>query len=294
MRILNYGSLNMDYVYRVNEIVKPGETIDSTSVDCYPGGKGLNQTLAVARAGSKIYHAGMIGEDGKRLKKLLENDQVDCRFLNVVPGNTGTAFIQVADNGQNCIVLNGGANRMNSEELCDSILEQFGEKDILILQNEINLVNYIIDKAYDKKMYIVFNPSPINQAVLDCNLDKISMFIMNENEGQSITGADLEDDILSQMKMKFPEAEVVLTLGSKGSIYQNKEQKIYQKAFSVKAIDTTAAGDTFTGYFISAMSKGMEISVCLELATKASAIAVSKMGATSSIPHIKEVTETNL
>jgi len=294
MKILNYGSLNLDYVYRVNHIVKPGETIDSYSVNCFPGGKGLNQTVAIARAGSKVYHAGLIGEDGLKLKELLKKEEVDCSFLSVVSGNTGTAFIQVDDSGQNSIVLNGGANRMNSRQMCDHVLEHFGEKDILLLQNEINLIDYIIDEAYKRRMYIILNPSPMNQNVLDCNLEKVSMFIMNENEGQSITGAETAEDILSEMKNRYPKAETVLTLGSEGSVYESSKGRIYQKAYNVKAVDTTAAGDTFTGYLISSISKGYEMPTCLELASKAAAIAVSRMGATSSIPYVHEVMEANL
>ncbi len=294
MRILNFGSLNLDYVYHVSEIVKPGQTIDSLKLECFPGGKGLNQTLALARAAATVYHAGMIGEDGIRLKQLLETDHVDCSYLRTVDRNTGTAFIQVASSGQNCIVLDGGANRMNTTDFCDEVLAHFGEGDILLLQNEINLIDYLIDRASEKGMYIVLNPSPFNQNVMECNLNKVSLFVMNEDEGQSITGKAVEEDILSEMRVHFPNAEVVLTLGAQGVIYQKGEQILRQGAYLVKAIDTTAAGDTFTGYLLASMANKLEIAECLKLANKAAAIAVTRMGASSSIPYIKEVLSTNL
>lgn len=289
MKIINYGSLNLDYVYRVKDIVKPGETIDSYSVNHYPGGKGLNQTVALARAGARVCHGGMIGEDGLSLKKLLESEEVDCSYLKILPGHTGTAFIQVADNGQNSIVLNGGTNRMNTEELCKQALESFGQGDILLLQNEINLIDYLIDQAFEKGMYIVLNPSPITESLLHCNLHKVSMFLMNEIEGQCITGKEELEDILEEMRRKYPAADLVMTLGSEGAVYQGREGSLRQRAFSVQAVDTTAAGDTFTGYLLAAMAEGKPVAECLELASKAAAIAVTRMGATSSIPYLKEV-----
>lgn len=289
MKILNYGSLNLDYVYRVKNIVKPGETIDSYSVNHYPGGKGLNQTIALARAGAKVYHGGMIGEDGLALKRLLEEEQVDCTYLKVLPGNTGTAFIQVAENGQNSIVLNGGTNRMNTTELCDQALEQFGQGDILLLQNEISMIDYLIDQAYDKKMYVALNPSPITESLLHCNLHKVSMFVMNEIEGQCITRKEEIEDVLAEMRRRFPAADLVMTLGSQGSVYQGREGKINQSAFSVQAVDTTAAGDTFTGYLLASMAAAKPIAECLTLASKAAAMAVTRMGATNSIPYLSEV-----
>ena len=183
---------------------------------------------------------------------------------------------------------------MNTTDFCDEVLAHFGEGDILLLQNEINLIDYLIDRASEKGMYIVLNPSPFNQNVMECNLNKVSLFVMNEDEGQSITGKAVEEDILSEMRVHFPNAEVVLTLGAQGVIYQKGEQILRQGAYLVKAIDTTAAGDTFTGYLLASMANKLEIAECLKLANKAAAIAVTRMGASSSIPYIKEVLSTNL
>lgn len=289
MKVLNYGSLNIDHVYQVDQIVQPGQTIDSYGVNVFPGGKGMNQSIAIARAGCRVYHAGNIGADGQFMKELLEEAGADCTWLRTVDVGTGSTFIQVDSNGQNCIVLNGGANRANSREYVDEVLTNFGEGDLVLLQNEINEVGYIIDKAYEKGMIIVVNPSPMNEKILACDLKKVSMFLMNEDEGMAITGKQEPAEILAAMTEMYPEAQTVLTLGSKGSVYQGKGRTIEQKAFRVKAVDTTAAGDTFTGYLLAAMARGEDMAKCLEEGSKASAIAVTREGATTSIPVLAEV-----
>lgn len=294
MKLLNFGSLNLDHVYQVAQIVEPGQTIDSFSVRCYPGGKGLNQTLAIARAGMAVSHAGMIGADGESLRQLLEADGVDCTCLRTVDVDTGSAFIQVDANGQNSIVLNGGANRANTEAFCDEVLAQYGQGDLILLQNEINCIGYLIDQAYERGMLVALNPSPMNEAVTACDLSKVSLFIMNEDEGEQITGRTEPEDILAAMRQLYPQARVVLTLGSKGSVYQDAEQSLTQPAFRVKAVDTTAAGDTFTGYLLAAMARGCSMAECLELASKAAALAVMKEGAARSIPYLQDVLESAL
>ena len=289
MKVLNYGSLNIDHVYQVDQIVQPGQTIDSYGVNVFPGGKGMNQSIAIARAGCRVYHAGNIGADGQFMKELLEEAGADCKWLRTVEVGTGSTFIQVDSNGQNCIVLNGGANRANTREYVDEVLADFGEGDLILLQNEINEVGYIIDKAYEKGMIIVVNPSPMNEKILACDLKKVSLFLMNEDEGMAITGKEEAADILAAMTEMYPEAQTVLTLGSKGSVYQGKGRTIEQKAFRVKAVDTTAAGDTFTGYLLAGMARGEDMAACLEQGSKASAIAVTREGATTSIPVLAEV-----
>ncbi len=294
MKILNFGSLNIDYVYNVDHIVMPGETIGSYTMNVYPGGKGLNQTLAIARAGADVYHAGMVGQDGRMLTDLLQNDHVHCDFIRTVSHRTGSAFIQVDKNGQNSIVLNGGANNQNTLTFIESVLNCFDEGDWVLLQNEINLVDEIIQRAYDKKMRIAFNPSPINDALLDYALDKISLFIMNEHEGEQITGEKETDTILAAMHERYPKSRVVLTLGKSGAVYRDNDNIYKHEAFSVEAVDTTAAGDTFTGYFLAAMTRNEDVPSALHIASKAAALAVTKKGAASSIPYLKEVIDVNL
>lgn len=291
MKVLNFGSLNLDYVYQVESILIPGETQASKSRQIFCGGKGLNQSIALAKAGIPVYHAGLIGEGGEPLLEVCKENGVNTEFIRQIPGPCGHTVIQVDRNGQNCILLFGGSNRSMTKEFVDSVLDSFDEGDIILLQNEINELDYIIDRAYEKKMMIILNPSPFDSALEKCDLSKISLFLMNEIEGFQITGEKEPDRILAKVKELYPKAKVVLTLGGDGSVYQDETGIYRQGIFKVKAVDTTAAGDTFTGYFISSVIDGMPVQDGLKLAAKASAIAVSRPGATASIPVRSEVVE---
>lgn len=291
MKVLNFGSLNLDYVYQVESILIPGETQASKSRQIFCGGKGLNQSIALAKAGIPVYHAGLIGEGGEPLLEVCKENGVNTEFIRQIPGPCGHTVIQVDRNGQNCILLFGGSNRSMTKEFVDSVLDSFDEGDIILLQNEINELDYIIDRAYKKKMMIILNPSPFDSVLEKCDLTKISLFLMNEIEGFQITGEKEPDRILAKVKELYPKAKVVLTLGGDGSVYQDETGIYRQGIFKVKAVDTTAAGDTFTGYFISSVIDGMPVQDGLKLAAKASAIAVSRPGATASIPVRSEVVE---
>ena len=291
MKVLNFGSLNLDYVYQVESILIPGETQASKSRQIFCGGKGLNQSIALAKAGIPVYHAGLIGEGGEPLLEVCKENGVNTEFIRQIPGPCGHTVIQVDRNGQNCILLFGGSNRSMTKEFVDSVLDSFDEGDIILLQNEINELDYIIDRAYEKKMMIILNLSPFDSALEKCDLSKISLFLMNEIEGFQITGEKEPDRILAKVKELYPKAKVVLTLGGDGSVYQDETGIYRQGIFKVKTVDTTAAGDTFTGYFISSVIDGMPVQDGLKLAAKASAIAVSRPGATASIPVRSEVVE---
>ena len=289
MKVLNFGSLNLDYVYSVDHMVMPGETLASGGMNTFCGGKGLNQSIALAKAGVPVYHAGMIGEEGGALLDACKEGGVKTDFIKTIPGKSGHTIIQVDKDGQNCILLFGGANRSITKEFVDEVLSHFEEGDILLLQNEVNLLDYIINKAYEIGMVSILNPSPYNNALDVCEFQKVSMFLLNEIEGGQVTGETETEKILEKLKELYPETKVVLTLGGEGSIYQYKEEQYRQGIYKVKAVDTTAAGDTFTGYFISSVIDGMSVPEGLDLAAKASAIAVSREGATASIPFREEV-----
>lgn len=266
----------------------PGETISSGDLQHFCGGKGLNQSIALARAGACVYHAGAIGTDGMVLKKQLEQDGADVTNLQVREDvDTGHAIIQVDEHGQNCIILYGGANQSMTREQIDATLAQFEKGDILLLQNEINEVAYIMEQAGKNGMRIFLNPSPCDEKIKDLPLELVDTFLLNEVEGAQITGE--KEQIMEALKKQFPEAKIILTLGSQGAIYGYKDQEIFQPAKKVKTVDTTAAGDTFTGYYIAQISKGSTVKEALELATKAAAIAVTKPGAVPSIPFLEEL-----
>lgn len=294
MKVLNFGSLNLDYTYQVPHIVAPGETLTSLGLAIHPGGKGLNQSVALAKAGAETYHAGQIGQDGGMLCEVCKDSGADIRFIRTVETRTGNAIIQVDQDGQNCILLYPGANRCMERSFVNEVLSFFEAGDYLLLQNEINELSYIIDSAYAKEMKIILNPSPMDEQVLGCDLSKISMFILNEVEAGQLTGEKDPDKILSGMRAKFPEAEIVLTLGGDGSVYAGKgsdpEAKVIpQKIYPCHAIDTTGAGDTYTGYFIAEYLKEQDPVKALDIASMAASIAVSREGAASAIPEREEV-----
>lgn len=289
MKVLNFGSLNYDYVYKVDHMILAGETMDSYSLETHFGGKGLNQSVALAKAGVPVKHAGMVGEDGQAFLDFCAENGVDAEYIRKAPGKSGHTIIQLDKNAQNSILLYGGSNRAITKEYVDEVLGHFEKGDILLLQNEVNLMPYIIDTAYGRGMQIVLNPSPYNEALDGCDMGKIAVFLVNEIEGKQITGETEPERILDVMMSRFPDARIVLTLGGDGVVYRDKEQTCRQGIFKVQAVDTTAAGDTFTGYFIAGMLEELPIPDILRRCAKASAMAVSKMGAAESIPTVEEV-----
>ena len=289
MKILNFGSVNIDYVYGVSHFVKPSETIASQSYEVFMGGKGCNQSVALAKAGATVFHAGNIGNDGLWIKKQLDAWGVDTRFLSITDGPTGHAIIQVVPEGQNAIIIHGGANRTVASSQITEILSHFDQRDILLLQNEINQIPEIIEVASAKGMKIFFNPAPMTSDVLQFPLDKIDVFIINEVEGQELTGKISPDEILEVMSNHYPNASTLLTLGEKGAIYTHQTARFEVEAKQVTAIDTTAAGDTFIGYFVASWAAGKNLKQCLDFATKASAICVTRKGGAISIPNKEEL-----
>ena len=289
MKILNFGSLNLDLVYQMPHFIRAGETLSSTAFNKNVGGKGLNQSVALAKAGADIYHAGLIGEDGEMLRAFLADNGVDTRFVRTIDQPSGHAVIQVEPAGNNCIFLFGGANQCVTEAFIQEALEPFGEGDFLVLQNEINMIDKIIEAAYAKGMQVVLNPSPIADNLKELPLEKISWFILNEIEGGELSGETDPDKILDKLTQLYPHAQIVLTLGGDGSVYCGKGQRIRQQVYKVQAVDTTAAGDTFTGFFFAAMADGVEPAEALKRASKASSISVTRPGAAASIPTLAEV-----
>lgn len=292
MRVLNIGSLNIDYVYSVDHIILPGETEATGSRTTFLGGKGMNQSCALAKAGVEVYHGGLIGEDGRMFLDACKEYGVNSQFIKVVDGPSGHTVIQIDKNAQNSILLYGGANQKLTTQYVDEVLSHFGSDDILLLQNEVNLLPYIVDKAYEKGMQIALNPSPFNAKLDAVDMKKISIFLLNEVEGFQLTGEKETDAILARLRSLFPHARILLTLGKDGAVYADDKQQVFQPIFKVKAVDTTAAGDTFTGYFLAGLADGLPMEEVLRISAKASSIAVTREGAVPSIPYRKEVLET--
>lgn len=291
MKILNFGSLNIDYVYKVDHMVREGETLSSSGMEVFLGGKGFNQSVALAKAGIPIYHAGMIGKEGKIFLDACKEYGISSKFIKTIEEKNGHTIIQVDKNGQNCIMLYGGSNRSLTKDFIDEVLAYFGREDYILLQNEVNHLDYIIEKAYERGIKIILNPSPLDTYLDSCDLSKITYFMMNEIEGKQITGEKNVDKILDKMMQMYPESKIILTLGEAGSMYRDKESSFKQDIFKAAVVDTTAAGDTFTGYFISAIISRKSIPDALKISAMAASITVSREGASPSIPKLDEVIE---
>lgn len=291
MKILNFGSLNIDRVYNVEHFVQPGETISAEQYEIFCGGKGLNQSIALARAGACVFHAGMVGDDGDMLLDVLQNAGVNTDCIEKISGSSGHAVIEVDKNGQNRIIVFEGSNGSINEAYADKVLRGFGEGDILLLQNEVANVSYIMKQAYEKGMKIALNPSPVNERLLSYPMELVHYFMLNEVEGRILAGTQGTDveDILSGLSNHYPDASIVLTLGERGAYFKKNDHVAFHPICKVDAIDTTAAGDTFCGYFMSCLSKGFSPEEALHTASLASAIVVGRKGASPSIPDWEEV-----
>lgn len=299
MKVLCFGSLNIDYTYKVPHFVKKGETLASERLQVFGGGKGLNQSVALAKAGTEVYHAGSIGQDGMFLLDMLKDAGANTDFVKILDTvRTGNAIIQNDKSGDNCIILYGGANQAITREQVDEVMSHFESGDYLVLQNEINELGYIVEKAHEKGMIIVLNPSPMNEKILALPLDVINYFILNEVEAAQILGKEDKgeeswEQIAGELLKKFPQATIVLTMGSEGSVFKNQKETVCQSIYKVQAVDTTAAGDTFSGYFIGGILGGLSAKEAMDQASKASAIAVTRKGAAPSIPLLAEVQNYN-
>lgn len=289
MNIYNVGSLNIDYVYSVPHFVRPGETLSSMDMQISPGGKGLNQSVALARAGAQVIHGGRIGENGKFLAEILREAGTDVRCMETSAVSTGHAIIQVDESGQNCILLFPGANHSFTEEFIRKVLADAHPGDILLLQNEINGLDILFEFAAEKKLQIAFNPSPFQEDLLRLPLHLVKWWLCNEIEGRQLTGKQEPGEIVETMLRRFPDSNIVLTIGKDGCIFKNRSRTVCQPIFQVKAVDTTAAGDTFTGYFLAMIAAGKAIPDALRIASRAASISVSRMGASASIPTLEEV-----
>ena len=291
MHILNIGSMNVDHVYAVAHFVRPGETLASSLYDIFSGGKGFNQSVALARAGAATRHAGKIGRDAPWLLQQLQQEGVDTTRVHVTETATGHAIIQVISSGENAIVLHGGANQTVSESDISRALLSCAPGDYLLLQNEISSVATAIRKGKEQELTVVFNPAPMNPALRDYPLELVDIFILNETEAEGLTGKTSVEDIRIALCKKFPRSATVLTLGSRGAVYFNADTLHHQPAVAVHAVDTTAAGDTFIGYFLAEIMRSADPTGALSLGCRAAALCVTRPGASASIPFRKEVDE---
>ena len=289
MKVLNFGSLNIDYVYSVAHFVQPGETLSIHDLLINSGGKGLNQSVALSRAGIETWHAGFIGEDGAFLRDELNAYQVHTDYLRTSRQKNGHAIIQVDSSAQNCILVYPGTNGILTMDYVEEVLSHFTSDDVVLLQNETNLVGEIMEAAASRNMRIAFNAAPIREDVKSYPLQKVRWLFVNEIEGGLLSGESTPEKIIQALRSAYPQTEVILTLGKDGCIWAGDHGTEHCSACRVQAVDTTAAGDTFTGFFLRGVLDPVPTMSPLTLATVASAIAVTRAGAAKSVPTIQEV-----
>ncbi len=293
MRVLNFGSLNLDYVYRVDRFLRPGETLAALSREVKAGGKGLNQSVALARAGAKPAHAGCVGTGGESLRALLDREGVDTSRLVPVEEMQGHTVIQVTPDGENAILLYGGSNRCVTGAQIAAALDGFGPGDWLLLQNEINALPEIVNAAYARGMVIALNPSPCDSRLEAVDFGKLAWLLVNEVEACQLAGTGDPTDAWPCLHARHPALSLLMTLGGEGSaawrVREGAVETFRAEACPVKPVDTTAAGDTYTGYFIAGLMDGMPLGECMRRASRAAAVAVTRPGAADSIPRLEEV-----
>ncbi len=289
MKILNFGSLNIDHVYQVDHIGRPGETLASSSYQVFAGGKGANQSAALARAGAAVCHAGQVGPQGQWLIEKLAALGVDMQFTLIGESPTGHAIIQVDSEGQNSIILYPGANKTLTTEQFNTTLKHFNEGDILLLQNEVNNISHLIEQANEQGLTICFNPAPYGPEIQTYALDKVDILVVNETEGMGLAKVNSTEFLIDRLADAYADAEIILTLGEKGSIYRSAQDCLEVPANLVEVVDTTAAGDTFIGYYLAGKAAHLSVVESLQRATRAAGLCATRPGAMDSIPANNEI-----
>lgn len=290
-RIYCFGSLNIDHVYRVSHFVRPGETLAAGDCEVNAGGKGANQSVAAARAGALVKHIGKIGRNGGFLIQKLH--QAGVGVTGVICDEsalTGQAMIQVVPSGENAIVVSAGANFTIAEAELERGLSGAEAGDILLLQNETALTDVCIRAAKRKGMTVAFNFAPyVPEMVPALPLELVDYLLLNETEASGLSGERDLSAILATLAARYPAATLVVTLGKAGAVLQAPGAlAVFADSPAVIAVDATAAGDTFVGYFLAGVLAG-ETGGALRRACRAAALAVTRPGAIDSIPTAAEV-----
>lgn len=290
------GSLNIDIVNTVSKRPLPGETIKALSTTYFPGGKGANQAVAASLSGANVNLIGAVGSDlySSILIKSLNEHGVQTEHVLKKEGNTGLAFITVDETGENSIIISEGANGLLSVQDIENLLFVLDDIDIIIVQNEISwsTTRFVIKTAFKKGIRVILNPSPAVSSLEIIPL--VDLLILNMTELESLMGNSVNSLSSAELALKelvsMGVSEIILTLGDKGSIYMNNAGKqIFTPAYKVKAVDTTAAGDTFIGSFASKYMLEIPIEEKLLFSTAAAALTVSRKGAQTSIPTVEEI-----
>lgn len=289
MTIYTLGSINLDHLYQVDHLVRPGETLTSTSYKTVLGGKGANQSIALARAGAEVHHIGAIGRGDDWVLPEMSGAGVNTEAVMQLDGASGHAIIQLDRQAENAIILYPGANHRLTKAQIASALQAGKPGDWLLLQHETNGLANAMDIAQQQGMRVAYNPAPMVAAEARPLMDRVDWLIVNEVEAMDLTSTEQMDAAETALRAQYPNMHILLTLGKAGVLYLGPEGRKLQPAFVVEAVDTTAAGDTFIGFTLAALTQGSTVDQAMRQGAAASALCVTRMGASPSIPSLSEV-----
>jgi len=283
MAIWNLGSINADFVYSVPHIPAPGETLSSTKREIFLGGKGTNMSVAAARAAARVHHIGAVGEDGRwAIERLLEYG-VDTRNIAVLDTETAHAIIMVDPHGENAIVLHPGANAEIPQATLQAAMAEASTGDWLVIQNETNLQRTAASMGKKLGLQVAYAAAPFDAERVQAVLPYLDFLILNAVE------ADQLQQATGQAPSDLPVRDVIVTLGADGADWYGPNGKEHFAAIKVDPVDTTGAGDTFTGYVLAGLDRNMPMAQAIGLATKAGALMVTRHGTADVIPDLSEV-----
>lgn len=283
--IYNLGSINADFFYRMPRLPGPGETLAATAMSSGPGGKGANQSVALARAGAEVRHIGAVGADGQWLVEHLALAGVDTANIRVSDLPTAHAIVMIDEKGENQIVIFPGANHDQDPDVIKHALEHGRAGDWLLLQNETSHQVEAAEMAKASGITVVYSAAPFDADAVAGILPHVSLLIMNEVEAAQLAAA------MGKPVLNLPVANVLVTKGSRGVDWHDTRllQTVSVPAFTVSPIDTTGAGDTFAGYAVAGLSKGQSPQTALHRAAAAAAISVTRPGTADAIPSMIDV-----
>ncbi|WP_339546678.1 ribokinase [Pseudomonas sp. RA_35y_Pfl2_P32] len=296
-KVVVVGSLNMDLVTRAPRLPRGGETLIGQSFTTVSGGKGANQAVAAARLGAQVAMVGCVGSDayGTQLREALLAEQIDCQALSTVEGSSGVALIVVDDHSQNSIVIVAGANGALTPPVVDQFDAILQAADVLICQLEVpyDTVGHVLRRGRELGKTVILNPAPASGALPAQWYGGIDYLIPNESEAAALSGLPVDSlqtaKAAASQLIAMGAGKVIITLGAEGSLFANGQGFQHFPAPRVKAVDTTAAGDTFVGGFAAALAGGKSEAEAIRFGQVAAALSVTRAGAQPSIPRLSDV-----
>jgi len=296
-KVVVIGSLNMDLVTRAPRLPRGGETLIGESFSTIPGGKGANQAVAAARLGAQVSMVGCVGGDayGQQLRGALVAEGIDCQAVSVVEGSSGVALIVVDDNSQNAIVIVAGANGELTPAVLDSFDAVLQRAEVIICQLEVPdaTVGHALKRGRELGKIVILNPAPASRALPADWYACVDYLIPNESEAAILSGLAVDSlenaEAAASQLIAAGAGKVIVTLGAQGLMFANGSSFEHFPAPRVKAVDTTAAGDTFVGGFAAALASGKNEVEAIRFGQVAAALSVTRAGAQPSIPTLQEV-----